>query len=197
MSCCSFFFFFVVWPDLCGVAQPHPAGHASAHLPVLHPGEQRGNPGADSEGVARQPPPENPFFSLLPSSVPMSRGLLRRCDVSAVASARRPARLGTRLWCVVLLSGCPDEPCGPQVWMALVSQAPQQYVVAASCPWMGAWLCLTMQPSHIPIDANMLLEVKTRFKVLTLALAVALTLILVLALVLALTLVLALALTQV
>lgn len=49
--------------------------------------------------------------------------------------------------------------------MALLSQAPQQYVVAASCPWMGAWLCLMMQPSHIPIDVNMLLEVKARSKV--------------------------------
>lgn len=49
--------------------------------------------------------------------------------------------------------------------MALTSQAPQQYVVAASCPWMGAWLCLMMQPSHIPIDVNMLLEVKARSKV--------------------------------
>ncbi|CAG00401.1 unnamed protein product, partial [Tetraodon nigroviridis] len=51
-----------------------------------------------------------------------------------------------------------------QVWMELISRAPQQYVVAASCPWMGAWLCLMMQPSHIPIDVNMLLEVKARFK---------------------------------
>lgn len=49
--------------------------------------------------------------------------------------------------------------------MELISRAPHQYVVAASCPWMGAWLCLTMQPSHIPIDVNMLLEVKARFKV--------------------------------
>lgn len=52
--------------------------------------------------------------------------------------------------------------------MELLSQAPQQYVVAASCPWMGAWLCLMMQPSHIPIDINMLLEVKARLKVLRL-----------------------------
>ncbi|KAM9804251.1 TATA-binding protein-associated factor 172 [Neosynchiropus ocellatus] len=51
-----------------------------------------------------------------------------------------------------------------KVWMELLSQAPQQFVVAASCPWMGAWLCLMMQASHIPIDLNMLLEVKTRFK---------------------------------
>uniref|UniRef100_A0A8C4F387 BTAF1 RNA polymerase II, B-TFIID transcription factor-associated n=1 Tax=Dicentrarchus labrax TaxID=13489 RepID=A0A8C4F387_DICLA len=51
-----------------------------------------------------------------------------------------------------------------QVWMELLSQAPQQYVVAASCPWMGAWLCLMMQASHIPIDLNMLLEVKARCK---------------------------------
>lgn len=49
--------------------------------------------------------------------------------------------------------------------MELLSQAPQQYVVAASCPWMGAWLCLMMQASHIPIDLNMLLEVKARSKV--------------------------------
>lgn len=52
-----------------------------------------------------------------------------------------------------------------QVWMELLSQAPQQYVVAASCPWMGAWLCLMMQASHIPIDLNMLLEIKARSKV--------------------------------
>ncbi|XP_036979124.1 TATA-binding protein-associated factor 172 [Acanthopagrus latus] len=51
-----------------------------------------------------------------------------------------------------------------KVWMELLSQAPQQYVVAASCPWMGAWLCLMMQASHIPIDTNMLLEVKARSK---------------------------------
>lgn len=58
-----------------------------------------------------------------------------------------------------------------QVWMELLSQAPQQYVVAASCPWMGAWLCLMMQASHIPIDLNMLLEVKARAKVLHLFIA--------------------------
>uniref|UniRef100_A0A8C9TWL8 B-TFIID TATA-box binding protein associated factor 1 n=1 Tax=Scleropages formosus TaxID=113540 RepID=A0A8C9TWL8_SCLFO len=51
-----------------------------------------------------------------------------------------------------------------KVWMELIRQASQQYVVAASCPWMGAWLCLMMQPAHIPIDLNMLLEVKARFK---------------------------------
>lgn len=51
------------------------------------------------------------------------------------------------------------------MWTELLSQAPQQYVVAASCPWMGAWLCLMMQASHIPIDLNMLLEVKARSKV--------------------------------
>ncbi|KAG7462732.1 hypothetical protein MATL_G00187870 [Megalops atlanticus] len=51
-----------------------------------------------------------------------------------------------------------------KVWTELINQAPQQYVVAASCPWMGAWLCLMMQPSHIPIDLNMLLEVKARSK---------------------------------
>lgn len=49
--------------------------------------------------------------------------------------------------------------------MELLTRAPQQYVVAASCPWMGAWLCLMMQASHIPIDLNMLLEVKARTKV--------------------------------
>ncbi|XP_034407623.1 TATA-binding protein-associated factor 172 [Cyclopterus lumpus] len=51
-----------------------------------------------------------------------------------------------------------------KVWMELLSQAPQQYVVAASCPWMGAWLCLMMQASQIPIDINMLVEVKARCK---------------------------------
>lgn len=52
-----------------------------------------------------------------------------------------------------------------KVWGELLRQAPQQYVVAASCPWMGAWLCLMMQAPHIPIDLNMLLEVKARSKV--------------------------------
>ncbi|XP_062852263.1 TATA-binding protein-associated factor 172 [Trichomycterus rosablanca] len=51
-----------------------------------------------------------------------------------------------------------------KVWGELLRQAPQQYVVAASCPWMGAWLCLMMQAAHIPIDLNMLLEVKSRSK---------------------------------
>ncbi|KAJ4948902.1 hypothetical protein JOQ06_020424 [Pogonophryne albipinna] len=51
-----------------------------------------------------------------------------------------------------------------KVWMELLSQAPHQFVVAASCPWMGAWLCLMMQASQIPIDVNMLLEVKARSK---------------------------------
>ncbi|MEJ1276436.1 B-TFIID TATA-box binding protein associated factor 1 [Cricetulus griseus] len=52
----------------------------------------------------------------------------------------------------------------PQVWMELLSKASVQYVVAAACPWMGAWLCLMMQPSHLPIDLNMLLEVKSKAK---------------------------------
>ncbi|KAF5911203.1 hypothetical protein HPG69_019571 [Diceros bicornis minor] len=51
-----------------------------------------------------------------------------------------------------------------KVWMELLSKASVQYVVAAACPWMGAWLCLMMQPSHLPIDINMLLEVKARAK---------------------------------
>ncbi|XP_005991591.1 TATA-binding protein-associated factor 172 isoform X2 [Latimeria chalumnae] len=51
-----------------------------------------------------------------------------------------------------------------KVWLELLNKAPVQYVVAAACPWMGAWLCLMMQPSHLPIDLNMLLEVKARSK---------------------------------
>ncbi|XP_075830034.1 TATA-binding protein-associated factor 172 isoform X1 [Microtus pennsylvanicus] len=51
-----------------------------------------------------------------------------------------------------------------KVWMELLSKASVQYVVAAACPWMGAWLCLMMQPSHLPIDLNMLLEVKAKAK---------------------------------
>nr|XP_028585647.1 TATA-binding protein-associated factor 172 isoform X3 [Podarcis muralis] len=51
-----------------------------------------------------------------------------------------------------------------KVWLELLSKASLQYVVAAACPWMGAWLCLMMQPSHLPIDLNMLLEVKARSK---------------------------------
>ncbi|KAG8435264.1 hypothetical protein GDO86_013278 [Hymenochirus boettgeri] len=51
-----------------------------------------------------------------------------------------------------------------KVWQELLNKASVQYVVAAACPWMGAWLCLMMQPSHIPIDLNMLLEVKAKSK---------------------------------
>ncbi|XP_055469787.1 TATA-binding protein-associated factor 172 isoform X2 [Psammomys obesus] len=51
-----------------------------------------------------------------------------------------------------------------KVWMELLSKASVQYVVAAACPWMSAWLCLMMQPSHLPFDLNMLLEVKARAK---------------------------------
>ncbi|MGH0155648.1 UNVERIFIED_CONTAM: hypothetical protein FKN15_033634 [Acipenser sinensis] len=51
-----------------------------------------------------------------------------------------------------------------KVWTELIRQAPLQYVVAAACPWMGAWLCLMMQPSRMPIDLNMLLEVKAKSK---------------------------------
>uniref|UniRef100_A0A4W3KDG6 B-TFIID TATA-box binding protein associated factor 1 n=1 Tax=Callorhinchus milii TaxID=7868 RepID=A0A4W3KDG6_CALMI len=51
-----------------------------------------------------------------------------------------------------------------KVWLELLKKAPVQYVVAAACPWMGAWLCLMMQPSLMPIDSNMLLEVKAKSK---------------------------------
>ncbi|MEE6485736.1 hypothetical protein FKM82_014380 [Ascaphus truei] len=51
-----------------------------------------------------------------------------------------------------------------KVWQELIMKASIQYVVAASCPWMGAWLCLMMQPSHLPIDENMLLEIKAKSK---------------------------------
>ncbi|XP_075699357.1 TATA-binding protein-associated factor 172 isoform X1 [Rhinoderma darwinii] len=51
-----------------------------------------------------------------------------------------------------------------KVWQELIRKASVQYVVAAACPWMGAWLCLMMQPAHLPIDLNMLIEVKPKSK---------------------------------
>ncbi|XP_073411973.1 TATA-binding protein-associated factor 172 [Dendrobates tinctorius] len=51
-----------------------------------------------------------------------------------------------------------------KVWHDLIHKASVQYVVAAACPWMGAWLCLMMQPAHLPIDLNMLIEVKPKSK---------------------------------
>ncbi|XP_063291293.1 TATA-binding protein-associated factor 172 isoform X1 [Pelobates fuscus] len=51
-----------------------------------------------------------------------------------------------------------------KVWLELIKKASVQFVVAAACPWMGVWLCLMMQPSHLPIDLNMLLEVKSKTK---------------------------------
>ncbi|XP_071987194.1 TATA-binding protein-associated factor 172 isoform X2 [Engystomops pustulosus] len=51
-----------------------------------------------------------------------------------------------------------------KVWQQLIHKASVQYVVAAACPWMGAWLCLMMQPAHLPIDLNMLIEVKPKSK---------------------------------
>lgn len=51
-----------------------------------------------------------------------------------------------------------------KLWQELITKANVQYVVAAACPWMGAWLCLMMQPAHLPIELNMLLEVKPKSK---------------------------------
>uniref|UniRef100_A0A8C4Q9L8 Mot1 central domain-containing protein n=1 Tax=Eptatretus burgeri TaxID=7764 RepID=A0A8C4Q9L8_EPTBU len=51
-----------------------------------------------------------------------------------------------------------------KVWQQLLSKAPLHYVVAAACPWMGAWLCLMMQPAHLPIEHNMLMELRIKSK---------------------------------
>ncbi|CAI9571309.1 unnamed protein product, partial [Staurois parvus] len=51
-----------------------------------------------------------------------------------------------------------------KLWQELITKASVQYVVAAACPWMGAWLCLMMQPAHLPIELNMLLEIKPKSK---------------------------------
>lgn len=149
----------------------HPTRHAAAYLPVLHTREQWGNPWTDPKGLLHDSPN---YFGLNDKLCPTlvikhswndtDDAVLSifNVNVKFIFFLYLDSTYG-RLWffffalliCVFYV----------QVWMELLSQAPQQYVVAASCPWMGAWLCLMMQASHIPIDLNMLLEVKARSKV--------------------------------
>ncbi|XP_074648298.1 TATA-binding protein-associated factor 172-like [Tubulanus polymorphus] len=48
----------------------------------------------------------------------------------------------------------------PKVWSAILLRAPIEYLVAATSPWVGAWLCLVMQPSKVPFDQNLLIQAK-------------------------------------
>ncbi|XP_033630416.1 TATA-binding protein-associated factor 172-like [Asterias rubens] len=51
-----------------------------------------------------------------------------------------------------------------KVWDALLEKSPLDILVGASCPWISVWMCLTMQPSKIPIEASMLIEAKHKLK---------------------------------
>ncbi|XP_077865248.1 TATA-binding protein-associated factor 172-like [Saccoglossus kowalevskii] len=51
-----------------------------------------------------------------------------------------------------------------KVWCTLLDRAPRDYLLAAACPWISAWICLIMHPSSLPIDPCMLIEAKHKTK---------------------------------
>ncbi|XP_070579939.1 TATA-binding protein-associated factor 172-like [Ptychodera flava] len=51
-----------------------------------------------------------------------------------------------------------------KVWSTLLAKAHIDYLIAAACPWISAWLCLIMQPANLPIDPHMLIEAKHKTK---------------------------------
>ncbi|XP_072029618.1 TATA-binding protein-associated factor 172-like [Amphiura filiformis] len=51
-----------------------------------------------------------------------------------------------------------------KVWDALLSKSPLEPLVACACPWISGWMCLAMQPSHLPFEAQMLIEAKHKTK---------------------------------
>lgn len=152
--------------ELCNMDQPYPTRYAAAHLPVLHTGKQWGNSWTDPKGLLHD---LHYIFVLVVTpkvkqynSSQIFNWSFTFCPWMNLISHLLYTNNILNLTLFVVVWPC------VQVWMELLNQAPQQYVVAASCPWMGAWLCLMMQASHIPIDLNMLLEVKARTKVVSL-----------------------------
>ncbi|KAI8501245.1 btaf1 RNA polymerase II, B-TFIID transcription factor-associated, 170kDa, partial [Branchiostoma belcheri] len=51
-----------------------------------------------------------------------------------------------------------------KVWLRLLEKAPLEYLVAAACPWLSAWLCLAMQPAQVQIDSTMLVDSRMKGK---------------------------------
>ncbi|XP_078611730.1 TATA-binding protein-associated factor 172-like isoform X3 [Branchiostoma floridae x Branchiostoma japonicum] len=51
-----------------------------------------------------------------------------------------------------------------KVWLKLLEKAPLEYLVAAACPWLSAWLCLAMQPAQVQIDSTMLVDSRMKGK---------------------------------
>lgn len=41
---------------------------------------------------------------------------------------------------------------------------PPDFLLATTLPLLGPWLCLSMQPAHLPFDTNLLIEAKHKQK---------------------------------
>ncbi|XP_050390117.1 TATA-binding protein-associated factor 172 [Patella vulgata] len=51
-----------------------------------------------------------------------------------------------------------------KVWSVLLEKAQLDYLIVASVPWLGVWLCLLMQPSRTPFEPTYLLEAKHKVR---------------------------------
>ncbi|ESO84153.1 hypothetical protein LOTGIDRAFT_155478 [Lottia gigantea] len=51
-----------------------------------------------------------------------------------------------------------------KVWTLLLERSPLDYLIAASMPWLGVWLCLLMQPSRTPFEPTYLIEAKHKVR---------------------------------
>ncbi|XP_041362673.1 TATA-binding protein-associated factor 172-like isoform X2 [Gigantopelta aegis] len=51
-----------------------------------------------------------------------------------------------------------------KVWAQLLERTPLDYLIGASLPWLGVWLCLLMQPARVPYDPSYLIEAKHRVR---------------------------------
>ncbi|XP_013387250.1 TATA-binding protein-associated factor 172-like [Lingula anatina] len=54
-----------------------------------------------------------------------------------------------------------------QVWCSVLEKSPLDYLIAATSPFLGTWLCMMMQPSRLPFDQNFLIDAKHKDKSLT------------------------------
>lgn len=60
----------------------------------------------------------------------------------------------------VLIEHVPSiQQVAERVWQNLVVRSDLKLLLHASCPLVSTWLCLAMQPEHVPFNANLLLQV--------------------------------------
>lgn len=51
-----------------------------------------------------------------------------------------------------------------RVWENLVVQSDLELLLHAACPHVSTWLCLAMQPEHVPFNPNLLMTVASTIK---------------------------------